>query len=126
MDKKARVQNKGFMKSIKNAIPAFCSSCGHRYTEKDLTLIQKGKVAATLHLTCSNCRESYLINVVTPLGMLQGSSRTPLKIDLSSAKEAKKFIKEGPISSDDVLNLHEFLNDVKAGEDLASTSKKKS
>ncbi|MFC1780534.1 hypothetical protein ACFLY9_02470 [Patescibacteria group bacterium] len=126
MDRKARTQNKGFIKSIKNAIPAFCSSCGHKYIEKDLTLIQKDKFAATLHLTCSSCKESYLINVVTPLGMLQGSSRTPLKIDLSSAKEAKKFIRKGPISSDDVLNLHEFLMNIKTGEELVSTTKKKS
>jgi hypothetical protein len=117
--KQKQLQNKKFINGIKSAIPAFCSSCGHKYDpEKDLTLIQKDDFAAVLHLACSNCKESYLINVVSPLGTLHGSSRMPLKIDISSAKEAKKFIGTNAVSSDDVLGLHELLDKVDSIDDL--------
>jgi hypothetical protein len=111
-------QNLSFMKSIRDAVPRHCSNCGTRYTERDLTLIQKDDYAAVLHLTCSKCKESYLINVVSPLGVLQGASRVPLKLDIGSAEEAKKFMGDAPISSDDVLNIHELLREVKSGRDF--------
>ncbi|MBN2016084.1 hypothetical protein JW766_04595 [Candidatus Dojkabacteria bacterium] len=118
-------QNNEFIKSIRKAVPNHCSNCGHKYTEKDLTLIQKDDYTAVLHLTCGSCKESYLINVVSPLGTLQGSSRMPLKIDISSAKEAKKFIGKTPVSSDDVLNAHEYLREIKLGKDLKELARGK-
>jgi len=84
--------NKGFLRDVRNAIPRHCSNCGHKYEEENLTIIRKEDFNAVLHLTCNNCGESYLINVVSPTGMLQGSSRMPLKIDIASAKEASKFV----------------------------------
>ncbi|MDD3647429.1 MAG: hypothetical protein PHS44_02920 [Candidatus Dojkabacteria bacterium] len=107
-----------FINSIKNAIPKHCSNCGTQYTDSDLSLIQKDEFAAILHLTCKKCKESYLINVVSPLGSLQGSSRVPLKIDILSSEEAKKFIGKSAIKSDDILDLHEILSKVETGEDL--------
>ena len=110
--------NRQFIRSIKKAVPKHCSNCGHKYTENDLTLIQKDEYAAVFHLTCQKCKESYLINVVSPFGNLQGSSRLPLKLDISSAEEARKFIGKNSVSSDDVLNLHELLEKLKNAEDL--------
>ena len=105
----SETQSRNLFKSIKDAIPRHCSNCGHKYTDEDLNLIQKDDFNAILHLSCISCKESYLINVVSPSGVLQGSSRVPLKIDITSAKEAKKFFGKKPISSDDILNLHELL-----------------
>ena len=85
-------KNRSFIRNIKNAITKHCSNCGTKYTSKNLTLIQKDDYTAVLHLTCGNCKESYLINIVSPLGMLQGSNRIPLKVDIDSAREAKRFI----------------------------------
>lgn len=116
-------QNQGFIKNIKKAIPNNCSNCGYKYSEKDLTVIQKDDFAAVLHLTCPKCKESYLINVVSPLGSLQGSSRMPLKIDISSAKEAKKFIGKKPVSSDDVLNLYDILSKMDSAKDFSKLMK---
>lgn len=119
MGKKQRIKiNQSFIKGIKQAIPKHCSNCGNKYEEKDLTLIQKEDYTAVLHLTCSKCKESYLINVLTPLGHLKGASRVPLKIDLSSAGEAKKFVGKGPVSSDDVIDVHKTLEDIQSAEDL--------
>jgi len=112
------MHNPGFLRSIKNAIPNHCSNCGKKYSETDLSLIQKDEFNAILHLNCSKCKESYLINVVTPKGILQGSSRIPLKIDISSPKEAKKFIGRKAITSDDVLNIHEYLQNLKLAKEL--------
>jgi hypothetical protein len=112
-------QNASFLKSIKNAIPKHCSNCGERYTQKDLSLIQKDDFNAILHLTCSRCKESYLINVVSPQGMLQGSSRIPLKIDIASPKEARKFIGKAAISSDDILEIHKYLQKLKDAKELS-------
>jgi hypothetical protein len=123
--KQEQKKNVSFIKSIRKAIPNHCGNCGHKYTDKDLTLIQKDDYAAVLHLTCSRCKESYLINVVSPLGTLHSSSKMPLKIDVSTAKEAKKFIGTTPVSSDDILNVHEFLNKVEKGEDLLLGNKRK-
>lgn len=115
---KGKTLRKNFIESIKNAIPKHCSNCGTQYKDSDLSLMQKDDYTAILHLTCKKCKESYLINVVSPLGSLQGSSRVPLKIDLLSAKEAKKFIGKAPVKSDDILDLHEILSDVETAEDL--------
>lgn len=117
-------QNTSFIKSIRKAIPNHCGNCGFKYSDNDLTLIQKDDYAAVLHLTCSNCKESYLINVVSPLGTLHSSSKMPLKIDISTAKEAKKFIGRRPVTSDDVLNIHEFLDNLEGGEDLLLKDRK--
>ena len=117
------IQNKSFIKDIQKAIPNHCSNCGRKYTEKDLTLIQKDNYAAVLHLTCSKCKESYLVNVVSALGALHSSSKMPLKIDIASAKEAKKFIGSDPISSDDVLDIHETLKGLNSAKDFSGISK---
>lgn len=122
--KTSAIQNKSFIKGIRKAIPNHCSNCGQKYVEKDLTLIQQDDYAAILHLTCSKCKESYLINVVSALGALHSSSKMPLKIDISSAKEAKKFIGKDPISSDDVLDIHEALKNLESAEDLSDISKR--
>lgn len=111
-------RNRAFLKNIKNAIPKHCSNCGTKYSEKDLTLIQKDEYTAVLHLTCSNCKESYLINVLSPLGILQGANRIPLKIDIATAGEAKRFIGKKPVSSDNVINVHDLLKKVKSKEDF--------
>lgn len=115
---KLAIKNERFLKNIRGAIPRHCSNCGHKYENKDLTLIQKDDYTALLHLTCSQCHESYLINIVSPLGTLHGSSRMPLKIDLSSAKEAKKFVGASPVSADDILNIHELLKGVLTADQL--------
>lgn len=123
-NKQSLLQNQGFIQGIKKAVPKHCSNCGYKYKEKDLTVIQKDDYAAVLHLTCEKCKESYLINVLSPLGSLQGSSRMPLKIDISSAKEAKKFVGKKPVSSNDVLNIHELLDEVKSADKLSKIFKK--
>lgn len=115
---KGRNFSKKFIESIKNAIPKHCSNCGKQYEDSDLSLMQKDDYTAILHLTCKKCKESYLINVVSPLGSLQGSSRVPLKVDLLSAKEAKRFIGKSAVESDDILHLHEILSEVETAEDL--------
>jgi len=123
--KQTLYKHQQFIKSIKNAIPKHCSNCGYKYRDKDLTLIQRDDYTAVLHLTCSKCQESYLINVVTPLGTLQGSSRMPLKIDISTAEEARKFVGTSPVSSNDVIDIHELLKDLKNAEDLDKLLPKK-
>lgn len=123
--KKAKKTHKSFINAIKKAIPNHCSNCGRKYSEDDLTLIQKDDYAAVLHLTCKKCKEAYLINVVSPMGTLHSSSKMPLKIDLASAKEAKKFIGQDPIDSDDVLNIHEALKDLTSAEIFLKMSPRK-
>ncbi len=107
-----------FIRSIRKAVPKHCSNCGNKYGPKDLTMIQKDNFSAVFHLTCPKCKESYLINVVSPLGNLQGSSRMPLKIDIATANEAKKFIGKSAVSSDEVLNIHELLEKIKSGKEF--------
>ena len=113
---KNKPQNTSFLKAIKNAIPKHCSNCGHKYQSDDLTLIKKDEYTAVLHITCSNCKESYLINVISPLGKLQGASRMQLKVDINTPEEAKKFIGSDKISSDDILNIHEKLKELDSDE----------
>jgi len=123
---KALKNNHGFIKNIRKAVPKHCSNCGNKYKPEDLTLIQKDDFSAIFHLTCPKCKESYLINVVTPLGNLQGSSRMPLKIDITSAKEAKKYIEGEAVTSDDVLNIHELLEKLDKGDELKKLLDKQS
>ncbi len=111
----------GILNSIKSAMPKHCSNCGAKYEASDFSLIQNDDFSALLHLTCSKCKESYLINVLSPLGTLNASSRIPLKVDIISADEAKKFIGNEAISTDDILNAHVLLKKIKSAEDLESS-----
>ncbi len=116
-------KNQSFIKSVKKAVPKHCSNCGYKYKSDDLTLIQKDDFTAVFHLTCSKCKESFLINVLSPLGALQGSSRMPLKLDITSAKEAKKFIGKKAVSSNEVLNAYELLGKIEFAKDLKNIIK---
>lgn len=120
---KSVLQNQSLLKSIKSAIPKHCSNCGFKYKDRNLTLIQSDDYAAIFHLTCENCQESYLINVVSPLGVLQGSSRIPVKVDITSAKEAKQFIGTRSVSSDDVLNAYGALKRISSAKELSELLK---
>jgi len=118
-------QNKDFFNNIQNAIPKHCSNCGNKYTPKDLSLVKKDNISAVFHLNCPKCQESYLINIVSPSGILQGSSRFPIKVDISSSTEAKKFIGKTFISNNDVLDIYDSLKTIKTGKELINLLEKK-
>ena len=111
---------KSIANKVKNAIPKHCSNCGSKYEDEDLVLIRTDEYGSIFHLVCKKCKEAYLINVVSPLGMVQGSNRVPVRVDISSADDAKNFIGADFVTSNDVLDMHDLLENTSDTDDLLS------
>ena len=113
------INAKSITKKIKNALPKHCSNCGHKYSDENLSLISNDEFSIVFHLTCTNCKEAYLINVISPQGVLQGSNRMPFRVDISSPLEAKRFFGGEFVTSKDVVFTHKILKSVNNWEELA-------
>lgn len=105
-------------KKMRNAIPKHCSNCGTKYKKSDLVPVKKTDFGALYHLRCSKCQESYLINVVSQIGDMQGSNRIPIRVDISSSNEARRFIGKKFVSPDDVLDTYDLLKNVKSAKEF--------
>ena len=89
-----------------------CPVCGHRYTPDQTQIIDSGEdhPFATrnllVHTDCNKCKSSVVFSIaidgpeIFSIGMVT---------DLTS-QDTSKFKNAGPISSDEVLALHESLS----------------
>lgn len=82
-----------------------CPVCASEYEEDGTSVIEESEEAEVLHLSCRNCRVALLVcNVESPLGMSSIGTLTDL-----SADDTRRFRERDSFTSDDVLDLHEFL-----------------
>lgn len=59
-----------------------------------------------------------MINVLNPVSGIGGASRMPIRVDISSGEEIKKFIGKPPVSADDVIDIHNWLENLKSAKDF--------
>ncbi len=82
-----------------------CPVCNKEYRPAKMLLLDQEEKRSTLHLTCDACGASTLVYVsLSPMGVVSMGVLTDL-----DQSEARELFKEEAISSDDVLEVHEFL-----------------
>jgi hypothetical protein len=87
---------------------AQCYLCGSRYSGKEITILDENQEQATFHLNCSRCGAAIMVFMsfgqsgIVSVGMLT---------DLNS-EEAKNFYKTESITSDQIIEVHEYLKKI--------------
>lgn len=102
--------------SMRNQIPegnmenlVKCPLCNRKYHFNRAVVLDEEEERTTFHFTCDNCQASTLVFVsVSNLGLVSLGMATDLNRD-----EARKLYKNEAISTDNVLEIHEFLKNFK-------------
>lgn len=85
-----------------------CPQCGNLYTDSEVGVLQESDMAILATITCAKCHYQ---SVVT-LSLGSNSMPASFSSDLKPA-EMTKFINLEPLSSDDLLDIHQFLKKTK-------------
>lgn len=83
-----------------------CSICAAVYEKKRISIVEKNEDVLTVHVDCPKCLSSALLSVYSGIRGLVTTVGIPTdltKADLERVKRSRR------ISSDDVLELHNFL-----------------
>lgn len=95
-----------------------CPVCDQRYREVRMLVVAEEGKRTTLHITCEHCQAKSIVFVsVTPLGVVSMGTLTDL-----DQKEVQRFFNEAPISTDQVLEVHEFLKQYEGGVEVFTES----
>lgn len=86
-------------------IARYCDKCSKAYELDDVEILQHNDYSTIIHFSCKNCKAQHMATFIRPLGL---SSRIPVNTDLS-VEELQRFAGKRAISSDDVLDAHEFF-----------------
>jgi len=82
-----------------------CPVCNQDYSTGRIQILDEEGNSFLAYLTCTNCNSSILVRVLTlPQGLVGNAILTDLTSD-----EVMTFSTERQITSDDVLQIHEFL-----------------
>ena len=96
-----------------------CPQCGHLYTDSEVGVLQESDMAILATITCGKCQYQ---SVVT---LSLGGANTPssLPSDLR-APEIGKFLNLEPITTDELLDVHQYLKKTKGNfnQDLKASS----
>jgi hypothetical protein len=85
-----------------------CPQCGNLYTDSEVGVLQESDMTILATITCGKCHYQ---SVVT-LSLGNSSAPASLPSDLKPA-EIGKFLNLEAISSDDLLDIHQFLKKTK-------------
>lgn len=95
------------MQTIKNVkIVAECPACKEKKFAENAQVIKESEVGQMSHVVCKKCNTAFIVLVAqSALGLAAYSIMTDL-----SGSEAEKVLDAGKVTSDDVLDIHERLN----------------
>jgi len=85
--------------------------CDTAYRHTKALVLGEEQHRTTFHVTCDKCKVSTIVFVSTgKMGVVSLGTMTDL-----SRTEAKRFFQNEAISSDHVIEVHEFLRDFSGG-----------
>lgn len=97
--------NKNFLDESLRVI-ATCPVCQSKYEGQSVKIVEQQRDAFVFHITCIKCNSSVLAYAVqTPMGITTIGLLTDLQ-----APEVKKFLRQSPITEDDVLRVYETVH----------------
>lgn len=115
MLKNFSIQN--LIQQMQNVIPSYCDKCGNKHDKKDLELISQEGTKASFRLSCSNCGNSYMVMVQSPMDGVFTARKVSGRKDLT-VNEIKKFSNLDSIDKEDILDAFIAIKDVKTLKDL--------
>lgn len=83
-----------------------CPVCNFRFDPIEAKIIEEGKKVHLVHITCRHC-QSAIMALIIASGL--GISSVGLITDLN-IEDILKFKNKPAITSDDVINFHQFIN----------------
>ena len=83
-----------------------CPVCNHDYKSEEVRLFASGGEAKFVHFTCSSCNGYFMAMVMT---VSKGVSTVGMITDLSFA-DLQKLHKISPLSIDEAIEGHQFIN----------------
>lgn len=116
--------NKDNQQAVKSLAPRHCDLCGNKYTESDFNVMRSTPQQTVIHLHCKSCGNSYMLNVFSPVNGFLGSSRAPINLDLTTAKELTMFAGRKPIAVDEALDAYNAIYKSDALTQFISNSSK--
>jgi hypothetical protein len=97
-----------FNESLK-VISSYCPVCNSRYNPIEAKILEEKDDVHLIHIRCRHCQVAILALVMVNS---MGVSSVGLVTDLAS-DEVVKFKNVAPITVDDVIEIHQVLNDKK-------------
>lgn len=80
-----------------------CSTCGRRYEAGDVNILYHQRELWFMSVSCQSCRTKGLV-----AALIKSGGKAQLVTDLTE-EELARFREASPISADDVLDVHNFL-----------------
>ncbi len=117
MLKNFSIQN--LLQQMQNVIPNYCDKCGHKHDKADLELISQEGTKANFRLSCSNCGNSYMVMVQSPMDGVFTARKYNARKDLT-ASEISKFSRLESINKEEILDAFIAIKDVNTLEELES------
>lgn len=96
--------------------PKYCENCGTVYREGDAKIVHENPVSVVILFHCTQCGNSYLVNVIKPAGV---ASRVGINTDLIDYEEISKFIGKH-LKADDVIDIHNLMEELEDDGDSFS------
>lgn len=91
-----------------------CPVCNKEYRPAKMLLLDQEDKRTTLHLTCEACGASTLVYVsLSQMGAVSMGVLTDL-----DQSEARELFKQDPVTSDQVLEIHEYLKHTSGVDEL--------
>lgn len=98
---------KGLVSSLKQL--AKCPACNKKCQTAEVLVLKKEKMRTILHLTCDRCKTSALVFISTgKFGIVSFKILTDL-----GSREAKRLFQGQSVSTDQVIEVHQFLKKFK-------------
>jgi hypothetical protein len=117
------------LQDLKNAMQALfriltCPQCGQTYKPSNVHLLKSPKTGPDgqtilVHSECNKCKQTVMTSVLVDAGDIIGAS---IKTDLT-ALDAAKVINRAPISTDDIIKIHQGLGTL--GDELKTAHSRK-
>ncbi len=83
-----------------------CPVCGHNYKVETAKVFANKSKAKFVHFTCGHCQSHFMAMIMT---MSKGMSTVGMVTDLSF-KDVKKLHKMSPLTIDETIEAHKFIN----------------
>lgn len=97
------------IKSIRGLAPKHCDVCGQKYSESDFKTVKSQSQQTVIHLTCQNCGNSYMLNIMNPVSGMYASSRASMNLDITDTNELVRFASSNAITEDEALDAYNTL-----------------
>lgn len=110
-------QPQNIMQHIHAIMPQFCDKCGTKYNSTDIEIMGSNSSRVTCKINCKNCGNNYMMQVNSPAEGVLAAKRAEFKSEMS-AKEITKFSEADQIESDEIIEVHDQVKNMKTIKDL--------